>query len=829
MKSKKSLRSFVTTFGTMSALVATLSNSVLPAYAADAPRPPGQGNGPRPGQPGGGNRPNPQPTASPTSAPTSTPAPAPSAAPSSAPAPTTPAPVDTSKAINEGRADGLPAGQQEGRERGPIDGQREGMQDGQRSGFDRCQDEERRRNQDLGYRSGYEDGARRGNAQGRETGENQGREAGNSEGRSDGLTRANADAQRDATGPGHAEGVAQANASDASAQGQAAGTLKGDEQAKAQALRVDYPRGRKAYYDERYAEPAGSDDFAQRSNVASLDWGGGTSTSGKMADASPILVLAAPGDRDGRGDRNGGPQVASVTPDFRHFKPIRGYPTTEENTAYQAAYRESYIAGVGQGYEASFRPAYNRALEQGIARGCEEARRRDYREYYNRGVEQGIERGYREAYEPARLNAYRTAYNVVFPIASNQAYKESYQGYYASHYEEARRAAYQERYDQLYNAAHEAARVAKYNQVYPGYAQAEYNRGRNDEAADFAARPVRMVDATATETIVNGVYEPGEPLRFRVNLRNFAAGELQKQDVVLKVTARDANSAVITQGSASLVRNLKGKTVTSVREALEFRMNESMDGRTAAFDVTVVYQGRDCGTARVNVATQFQVQVGFAEELTVKDGIPTQAKISIKNVSNKETDSVLNVVFASDGKKLEVANPQQQTTTLAPGETRVLTYTVTAHTAEATAAIPMAISVTGATARRVGLVDRTFMVPVVNDYRVAVTGGPVANLQQAGVVRLTYQVKNVGAQILYRGLQLTARFKNTDAPDNFVVIGPNPQFLWPMLQGETVQFVIPVLVREANAGAVLELEMNEDGRTVVIHRADFRKNPAPLN
>ncbi|MCM2323560.1 MAG: hypothetical protein NDJ90_09905 [Oligoflexia bacterium] len=759
--------------------------------------------------------PRPTPTATPAPIPTPTPTPTATADPTPS---TGPVIVDTSQASRDGRYDGAQAGAREGRERGAQDGAPDGREDGEREGYNRCFRQESERNYDLGYSDGYRTGGNEGDYDGRERGNADGWAQGLADGRADGENRADRDADRDASPIGRARGIEEANASDATERGDGDGTIAGDREARERALAVDYRRGRNDLKDERFAEAIKyQDEFSQRPAAAA-----GASSAARTSVLSriftPLSKLSALVStlRDGGHDAN-----RRITPgaDFRYSNPSRSYPTAEENQAYRDGYRQGYVDGFREEYDNAYRFAYQRGYDNGEERGCREAQRRDYREHYNRGFEIGRRDGYSANYNRAYDLARRNAYDQAFPQASDTAYRDTYPRAYDRHFESARASAYAERVDELYNAAFERARIAKYNEMYPLYAEQEYKRGRKDEAQDFVDRPVRLLAADVTETIENGLMEPGEPLRLRVSLRNFAAGTLNGKDVKLRVEALDASSAVITQGEATLVKNLREKSSTSVTNALEFRMNESAANKARSFRVTALFQGRNVGTIDVDVTAKFMVDVQFAEPMSVKDGLETQVKFRLTNQSLQPTDGSLAIRFIADTAQLEVRGADQLTGGLNPGESREIVYTVIARTAQDSIRIPLAVSVTGG-GRRIGLMDETGQAPVVNDYRVTLTGS-ARELTQAGVVRLTYKVRNTGSRLLYKSLQLNFRFKNTDTPENFVVIGPSTQFLLPLEQGESATFVVPVLVKEANSGATLELELQEDGQTVVIHQASF--------
>lgn len=753
------------------------------------PRPPGPGPGPAPNPP----NPNPNP-------------------PTPAPQPPTPPPVDTSGAMRDGISDGQGPGGQEGRERGNDQGERNGRDEGYREGFNSCEREERQRAYDSGYSEGFRQGSVNGDVDGRSRGESDGRSQGERDGRADGEARADRDADRDATPPGTAQGIEEAERSDASARGRADGLVAGDRDARKEAIAQDYPRGRKDFSNERFAEPIQfQDDFAQK--------GATRAASGPLKEKS--TAAAAPQFDAFSRDRFPTERHGVPEPDYRYSRPLRNYPTPQENQAYQQGYRQGYRQGFQSSYSSSFDSAYQRSYRQSERRGCDEARRRSYRGDYDRGFILGRDTGYRRAYDYAYDAYFRSARDAAFGPASDAAYRETYPYAYDRHFEEARSAAYAQRTGELYRAAFNRAHEEKFNEVYPGYAEQEYRRGRKDEAQDFAERPVRLLAADATETNGNGLFEPGEPVRFRVVLRNFANEALQGRDVKLKVEPLDSRSAVITESEATLVRDLRSKSSTSVREALEIRLNESAAEKVSAFRVTAFYQGRNIGEIAVNIRARFQLSVAIDGNPAFKDGISTSVRFRLTNVSEKATDSILKIRFQSNPQQLVIDEPEKSIPGLASGETRMVEYWVTARTADASLHLPFAVSVNGSTTRRIGLLDETRQVPIVNDYRIQLVSS-AEPLRKAGVTRVLYQIRNSGSRLLYKSLQLKVSVKEASDPTGFAVIGPNPQYLLPLEKGETTQFLVPIAVKSENPGGVLELELQEDGQTVVIHQQDFR-------
>jgi hypothetical protein len=121
--------------------------------------------------------------------------------------------------------------------------------------------------------------------------------------------------------------------------------------------------------------------------------------------------------------------------------------------------------------------------------------------------------------------------------------------------------------------------------------------------------------------------------------------------------------------------------------------------------------------------------------------------------------------------------------------------------------------------RRIGLLDDTRRVPVRNEYRISVTKGK-ETLRNATLSRLSYTVRNVSSDALFKSLQVSARVESTNSAD-FEIVGPNPQLLSPVNRGQETSFTVPVMVKSTNGGGVVILEVREDGRVVVVHRLRF--------
>lgn len=707
---------------------------------------------------------------------------------------------NTQAARSAGQLDGGPDGQREGRERGTAEGRQQGLAEGYRSGFNRCESERRRWNYDEGYREGYRIGEREGRREGDDQGERNGRRDGDQQGTTEGQRLADQYAHRDAQGPGTDRGESEANQSDAQERGEREGAIEGERQARARAREVDYVRGREEYRAERFAAPVDHQDaFSQiedpSEESASLS---ALHTRAQVMSLSP----AAPG------------------PDFRYSNPRRTFSTNEETQAYQGGYREGYVSGFRATYDAAHGEAYRPAREGGDREGCQDALRRDYSSDRRRGIREGNEAGYRRAYDLAYQRAYRDGYDRVYSGARDQAYQATYPAAYERHFEDARNSAFRRRYQALYDLGFENARRDRFNETYPGFAAEELANGRRDEEERFRAEPLALTGAEAIETIRNGLFEPGETLRLKLFVRNFAPEDLGASDIRVSLRALDAQAAVISQGDAFFRRGVRGNSLTQVTDALEFRMNESAAGRVSAFEISVAYRGQVISTRSVRVDTKFLLATEFAESPVFQEGIETRVRLKVSNSSAIIVEGA-RISFLSRPETLEILDPEAEVPRLGPGESTTMQFRVIARARSGV--FPFVFSVTLPSGRRVGLLDQAREVPVLNDYRLSIRND-VASLRRPGITRLQYTLKNVNSRLYLRGLQVHVRLK--DANDHLMsegisVIGPNPQLVIPLRRDQEHTFVVPFFVQTPNGGGRVEFEVKEEGHTVVVHQREF--------
>ncbi|MGZ3698240.1 MAG: hypothetical protein ACXWP5_08900, partial [Bdellovibrionota bacterium] len=254
-------------------------------------------------------------------------------------------------------------------------------------------------------------------------------------------------------------------------------------------------------------------------------------------------------------------------------------------------------------------------------------------------------------------------------------------------------------------------------------------------------------------------------------------------------------------------------------EALEFHMNENAVNQARQFRVTLTYQGRNVGEQILNITARFMLDLQYAQSLQLKEGLEAPIQVRVRNQSNVPTDAGLKVTFTSDPNILQVVKGEVQVGVLQPGESRVIEFTAIDRGTGSVVEAPMVFQASTAEGRRVGLIDGEQRIPLVNDYRISLSTGAGA-LRSNGVTRVQYTITNVSSRLLLKGMQLKVSVLG-DASKNFVVIGPNPQYLTPLIQGQSLSFEVPSLVTAGNSGGTLQLELQEDGRTVVINRTDF--------
>jgi hypothetical protein len=625
--------------------------------------------------------------------------------------------------------------------------------------------------------------------------------------------------------------VDEANRSDATERGSNDGKLAGNADAKNEADRVEYPRGREAVRSEKAAEAVqNTDRFAQKTPFAQLKAALDASLSELKASDAPVmsalksLWVGIMGDERGRGGDRGGDRggegAGSLSDAGAGFGPVvisAQYPTPEEQAAYEEGFKQGRHRGFKEARERAYQEAYRGEYRDAKRDGCDVARREDYRSYVEEGRQRGYAQAYREAYDRVYQPAYQEAYGRSYEESRRNTYEANYDRFYSGHFASAKAAASSARYNELYSAAKRQAHDAEYSRSYPAYAQQSNQRGRNDEEADFAARPVRVMSMEVQESVANGLYEPGEALRLKMQLRNHANSAITGKDLRIQIETVDRNGIITSIADESLVKDLQKKSITTVTDAMEFNLTEAAIAQAVSINVKLSLVGKVQDQQKITLVANYQLQVKV-QQPELLEGMESLVKVQLTNQA-KVASEAGKVALNANNEILEVLDAAQDVPSLRAGESTVLQYRVILRSEASNVRIPLAVSATHSSGRVLGVSVSTPEVPVINDYRIRLREQP-SGLRRAGVTRVQYTISNTNKRLSPKSLQLETRVLN-DSVANFTVVGPSPQYLAPVQQGNSVNFTIPLNAKTANEGGVLELVVKEKGRVVVVHRVKF--------
>jgi hypothetical protein len=714
-------------------------------------------------------------------------------------------PPDTSQAKREGEEDGLADGRREAEERAYEEGRAYGRRLGYRNGYDFAERERRAEE----YQTGFSRGTSIGTDQGERDGEQKGNEDGDRQGLTDGDAQGQADATAEATRtavpPARAKGIREAEAETAKVTEQARNDAirRADSDAQAEAERVDYKRGRDEYRAGRYAEPTKFlGTFSQRRTSARFDR--------KAVRPQALRVAYVVPQRPDIPD----PDI-NARPDNRYRKPRRTYEFPVQNEAYGKAYNGSYPDGWRRYFRDLFIRGYRLAYLEGWDTGRYEARNNSYTADRDRGYEEGRQQAYQKAFSEASARARDRAYARAFENARATTYGRVFPGEYERIFEETRRAAYAGRVKEIYDAAYAATYTERYSQTYAVASREQYARGRRDEADVFNRQPVRVTDIRAVGALEDGVIEPNETVRLTVRVRNFSKQTIRGSEIRLLVQGR---GLALDEFDARPVADLGPESEAEFTETFAIRFPEAAAGFNAGLTVRANYNERESDTQGIEVPVRYVTVVKIDDKAPLAEGIARTVTISVRNISSKPLSPDAILKLSADTNEAEIAERQAQVGGLGPGESRTLNFTVTARTPQANLALPLAVNISGDN-RKLGSFVASPRFNVTNPYRIVgrLTGG---GLRAAGTGRVEYTFRNDSATETYHGLQLRARVISDD-PGSVEILGPNTQYLTPLGKSRSASFVLPMVVRKANTGGIIELELLEDGVPVVIHRMNF--------
>ncbi len=474
--------------------------------------------------------------------------------------------IDVESARRAGAAEGERAGQQEGESRGRREGEEKGYREGRDRGYRDRRDELCR----LAYEDGLREGRNVGSFEGRQRGEADGRTAGLVEGRllgeREGEARARQEAEHNAQEPATRAAWAEAEASDASERGRQEGSVEGDALALKKAKDVDHPRGRAEYHRQRTAEPV-------RATVP--------------IQAGPSAWRLLPVEVDDgfvQTQGSGG-----------------GYSTPEETQAWRKAYDAAYERGRRSSYDSFYRRTYDQAFSRGREEGRREAERLDYFGDRRRGYDQGYREEYDANYTSSRVTSMNQAMAEEGARVSAEVYARLYPGFYQADFGRIKAEAFSARYDALRTAAREAARDLTMARNYPEYARTWFQKGRVDEKADLAARPLRIVEAgfEARSASVEGLARA--PLGLNLQVRNYGDERYASGRVTLEIVQGTPGSAYLPTPRLTVNREFPDRVVLAGKDLAEVQVRREFADQDLEFEVRVLVDRQ--------VMDSFQVKV----------------------------------------------------------------------------------------------------------------------------------------------------------------------------------------------------------------------------
>lgn len=714
-------------------------------------------------------------------------------------------PPDTSQARREGEEDGLADGRREAEERAYEEGRAYGRRLGYRNGYDLAERERRAEEYQTGFSRGTSIGTDQGDRDGEQKGNEEGDRQGLTDGNGQGQADAEAEAARTAVPPARTKGIREAEAETAQITDQARNDAvrRADSDAQAEAERVDYKRGHDEYRAGRFAEPTKFlGTFSQRRTAVNFNQG---------LNRPPVLRVAhVVPQRPDIPD----PDI-SARPDNRYRKPRRTYEFPVQNEAYGRAYNGSYPDGWRRHFRDLFIRGYRLAYLEGWDTGRYEARNNSYTADRDRGYEEGRRDAYQKTYSSAFTSARDRSYARAFENARATTYGRVYPGEYERVFEETRRAAHAGRAKEIYDAVYATTYSERYSQTYAVASREQHARGRRDEADIFNRQPVRVTAIRAVGALEDGVIEPNEIVRLTVRVRNFSKQTIRGSQIRLLV---QGTGLALDEYDARPVADLGPESEAEFTDTFGIRFPEAAAGFNAVLMVKANYNEGESDAQPIEVPIRYVTVVKMDESAPLAEGIARTVTVSVRNISSKplSPDAVLRL--STNSEQAEITERQASVGGLGPGESRNLNFTVTARTPDSKLALPVAVNISGVN-RKLGSFVASPRFTVTNPYRIVgrLTGG---GLRKAGTGRVEYTFRNDSATESYHGLQLRARVIS-DEPGAVEVLGPNTQYLTPLGKSRSASFVLPMVVRRANTGGVIELELLEDGVPVVIHRMNF--------
>lgn len=454
---------------------------------------------------------------------------------------------------NQGYDQGRQAGRREGEQRGRDDGCIDGRQDGYQAGYQQALQAFVSQAQDEAFQQGAQEAKEKGNQQGTADGLRLGRDEGLRAGAVAGEKSADDTARQEVTPKAYTAGIQRAQAAHPKSDGARDGGADGLKRARTLAHKEDYPRGQAEVKARFFAEPV-SQQLQQRQSQLSLAW-------------RPLAWV--------RSDATFGKRPRPNC-DYRFCS----YPS--DNEEFQKAYRKGYDAGFVSGYDSKYSWYYDIEFRQSASIGASQARPGNLDSARDEGYHSGYDQTFESVYKQALATAKEEAYAQAFQQAFSQSYSLSYPKYLKSHSESVEKEAFESLYRAPYKEAFGAASEASFAKNLTAQRQAAFQQGIADEKADFAKRPVRLLEAWVTPTDVPGIR------LLSVRLRNFSSQPVQGHRVHLFWNKQ----------SSRLYHALPPKSVVVVTGAFRLDSPELQDRDLAA---TINCNGKDLPLGKVSV------------------------------------------------------------------------------------------------------------------------------------------------------------------------------------------------------------------------------------
>ncbi len=703
----------------------------------------------------------------------------------------------------------MPDGAHEGAERGIPAGTQAGQSDGRAAGFSDCQAQAQSQAQQQGYNAGIPVGQSQGTNAGQTDGQRDGTADGRSEGAADGRRRATADSRAAAQAPATQDGNSQVDVPGVQQQANADAVVKADADARATANASDYQRGHADRHAELISGPIVNNDSFSQLEVTSPSVEPMFLSMLELSDKSRLSV-----------------ESSVPSPSFRYSNPRRTYGYDSENSAYRTGYRSGYTDGFGRAYSESYDSSYRPAYANGQQSGCSDAQSRDYSSSYQSGYESGRSDAYHQAYDAAHSSASDAAYQAVFGGASQAAYQATYASEYQRQYAAIRSAAYQSRHDAVYKAAYDTAYRQKYDQVYPAYRDQAYQRGRQDENRDFAGNPLKFVDAALVDINDDGIIAPGDLLRVKLNLRNYADHAVVPQDLEISISSISGATASVTK--LTPIRGLNGQSLTAIRDLFEIRPTQQAVGSSLTVQIQVKYRGQLLDTKRLTAQVKFPLRfAGVDLPSGVREGFEAVGTFALTNLSSKAlpAGSKVKLSLNADSDLADLLDREITLPEIPATGTIKASFRFIPRRADGNLSLLLVLNVQSLDGTVVlsGMVGSD-AAPIASDYHIELKTD-LGGLERPGLIRVQYELANlVGQNGTYRSAQIRVSVLSPDgvSANPYVrVIGPNPQTLTTMDGKPTVDFMIPLAVSAANSGGYLVVEVLDDGKVVRSHRAEF--------